>query len=358
MKTLKTLFAAGAAVVLFLATSVAQAVTIDTASLPNGTEMVAYNQTLTASGGTAPYTWTAARQAMTRQANTWSEVSSLGTSLGTTPSFGGIDDGAWSVQLPFAFPFYGENYTNVWVTSNGNIFFSNDLSSDPRMSSEYNRDEGKLKQAKMLAVGWCDSATDSDHPIYALTAADRAVIRFDLDNSSGNIIKAAAELKADGSIILRYSTDDSANVNSSCAVGVSAGNGSDYIYYNYSSGQLHGTAVEDVVFTVSPYTLPEGVTLSSGGVLSGTAMVAGDYGFIAKATDNAAAEATKYFSLVIDENLNRPPVIDAQTPAATGASVAHGSAIDFTVTASDPESGALTYSWKVNGVEKSTAGAN
>ena len=330
---------------------------LNTTSLPNGMEMVAYNQTLSASGGTSPYTWSVASQMMTRRANTWSEVATLGTQQEWYH-----DDNAWPLELPFAFPFYGETYTWIWISSNGNIFFSNDGTSNPRTSmvNEYARDESKFSNAKMLSVCWCDSASSADHPIYTLTESDRVVVRFDAArDNGGSIIKAAAELKPDGTIILRYSTDDSGGVNVSGAVGVSAGTGTDYVYQNCASGELHGTAVDDIVFeTCSVGGLPSGMALRLGtGELFGKPEVAGTYPLFVQVSDSASATATKRLSLTIDENPDQKPVIGGQTPAAEGATVAHTESIDFAVTASDPESGALTYSWKVNGVEKSTAGA-
>lgn len=357
MKTLKIRLAAAAAIVLGLVFSAsnARAVTIDTASLPNGTEMVAYDTTLSASGGTSPYTWSLVAQMMTRRANTWGEVATLGTKQEWY-----ADDNAWPLELPFAFPFYGETYTWIWISSNGNIYFTNDGVTNPRnvIPSEYNRDEGKLRNIKMLSVYWSDSESSADHPIYTLADSNRVIVRFDTSRNS-NDTKAAAELKPDGTIILRYSTDDSDGVNVSGAVGVSAGTGTDYIYLSCGSGELHGTAVDDIIFeTCAVGGLPPGMALGADtGVISGKPEVAGTYPVVVQVFDSASATAARRLSLTVDENPNQKPIVSAQTPAAEGASIAHGESIAFTVTASDPESGALTYSWKVNGVEESTAGA-
>ena len=357
MKTLKLRFAVTAAVVLGLVFAAlnARAVTIDTTSLPNGMEMVAYNQTLSASGGTSPYTWSLVSQGMSRRENTWGEVATLGTKQEWY-----ADDNAWPLELPFAFPFYGETYTWIWISSNGNIYFTNDGVTNPLdvIPSEYNRDEGKLRDIKMLSVYWSDSESSADHPIYTLAESGRVVVRFDTSRSSNNA-KAAAELKPDGTIILRYSTDDSEGVNVFGAVGVSAGTGTDYVYQNCASGELHGTAVDDIIFeTCAVGGLPSGMALGADtGVLSGKPEVAGTYPVFVQVSDSASATVAKRLPLTIDENPNQKPIVSAQTPAAEGASVAHGESIAFTVTVSDPEYGALTYSWKVNGVEKSTAGA-
>lgn len=329
---------------------------VNTTSLPNGMEMVAYNQTLSASGGTSPYTWSAVSQGMSRRANTWSDVATLGTQQEWY-----ADDNAWPLELPFAFPFYGETYTWIWISSNGNIYFTNDGETNPRdyVPNEYARDEGKFRGIRMLSVYWSDSESSADKPIYTLADSNRVIVRFDTSRS-GNNTKAAAELKPDGTIILRYSTDDSDGVNVDGAVGVSAGTGSDYVYRNCGSGELHGTAVDDIVFeTCAVGGLPSGMVLGvNSGVLSGKPEEAGTYPLFVQVSDSASATAAKRLSLTVDVNPDSKPVITAQSPAAEGATVAHTESIDFAVTASDPESGALTYSWKVNGVEKSTVGSS
>ena len=53
---------------------------------------------------------------------------------------------------------------------------------------------------------------------------------------------------------------------------------------------------------------------------------------------------------VVVNNVNRSPVISAQSPSTPTFSLALNATQNFSVTASDPEGTALKYTWKVDGL--------
>lgn len=88
-------------------------------------------------------------------------------------------------------------------------------------------------------------------------------------------------------------------------------------------------------WTKSSGTLPTGLSLSSGGVLSGTPTVAGVYSFTLQVADNASATATKDFSLTIYPAL----AISSTSPLASGTL---GSSYSQSLTATG---GSSNYTW-------------
>ena len=85
-----------------------------------------------------------------------------------------------------------------------------------------------------------------------------------------------------------------------------------------------------------------------------TETAARTYEYKGRAEDTAGKRG---FSLVsVDFNFfNSAPVIDSYLPADLNPSIMFGSYVDFSYTGHDPENNPLTYSWKVNNVEQSTA---
>ena len=89
------------------------------ATLPLASLDQPYSTVLEAAGGTSPYAWA---------------VASLGAFEETGPTSGYLgggvaqnwrdDDATWPLALPWAFTFYGEDYTSVNVSSNGFLDFT------------------------------------------------------------------------------------------------------------------------------------------------------------------------------------------------------------------------------------------
>jgi hypothetical protein len=105
--------------------------------------------------------------------------------------------------------------------------------------------------------------------------------------------------------------------------------------------------------------LPSGATLSTAGVLAWTPSYtqAGIFNFMVYATDNASLKDSVAQKITVTD-VNRKPVFNSRTPAAP-AVISRNVATNFVVSATDPDGGALSYTWKVNGVlEKTGVGAD
>ena len=99
---------------------------ITTASLPSGTSP--YSKPLAATGGIGPYEWSvydAKYQFTTNDVCTFDEDGD-GTQLGYDYFDGLPTRNSWTtkaVPLPFKFPYFGVDYTNVWLHSGGLLVF-------------------------------------------------------------------------------------------------------------------------------------------------------------------------------------------------------------------------------------------
>jgi len=105
--------------------------------------------------------------------------------------------------------------------------------------------------------------------------------------------------------------------------------------------------------------LPSGATLSTAGVLAWTPSYtqAGIYNFKVYATDNALLKDSIDQKITVTD-VNRKPVFNSRTPA-NPTVISRNVATNFVVSATDPDGGAVSYTWKVNGVlEKTGVGAD
>jgi len=100
----------------------------------------------------------------------WVEISSIGTVV----TFNDNDDG-YSSQLPigFSFPFYGSNYNNVVVSTNGYLQFGTvtDSYMGPRQMSD--------SPFNIIAVLWDDFVTDGNVYYYFDSGNDRFIVQWD-----------------------------------------------------------------------------------------------------------------------------------------------------------------------------------
>jgi parallel beta-helix repeat protein len=133
------------------------------------------------------------------------------------------DNNVWNWTLPFAFPFYGTNYTSVNVTSNGFLQFASTTQAFNGTNTF-----AELTQFARIAALWDDLTTQpSNDNIYLDTSvAGRATVRWDATNKADNSdVQFAITLFADGKIQFHYGYP---NKNLTPTVGISAGNGRSY----------------------------------------------------------------------------------------------------------------------------------
>jgi hypothetical protein len=114
------------------------------------------------------------------------------------------------------------------------------------------------------------------------------------------------------------------------------------------------TDPESGALTFTATGLPTGATLSTAGALAWTPSYtqAGTYNFMVYVTDNASLKDSVAQKITVTD-VNRKPVFGFRTPANPSV-LSRNVATTFAVSASDPDGGALTFVWKVNGVTEKT----
>jgi len=101
--------------------------------------------------------------------------------------------------------------------------------------------------------------------------------------------------------------------------------------------------------------LPEGLEMNLDGRIQGVTPLGGTYDLNILVRDSVGYPVSKPFSLVIDPNPNTRPVITSCLPAGGNVTLYKGNEQEtFSVTASDPEGGSLSYVWMLNGAPVGT----
>lgn len=113
--------------------------------------------------------------------------------------------------------------------------------------------------------------------------------------------------------------------------------------------------IEDAVWSL--YLGDGDFELSPEGILSGKTATAGTRMFRARYIDSDGVETIANIRAVIEENPDRPPVVDSATPTPGYANFGAGTALALSVVAHDPEGVALSYRWFVDGEEMEAIGA-
>ena len=259
--------------------------TADTVLAP-ASEGEAYSTQLTLDGAATPVSW---RMGMERTyGETLAGASSFNASLGAAQGWQ-ADDECWELSLPFAFPFAGSSYDSVWISSNGTIAFGTYF-------WNYRPSESIFRATPMLAVMWNDLSTISGD-IFVSEGTDAVTIRWACSYLGGDAVNAAATLCADGRIILSYGAGNTQGG----FIGVSAGDEEHALVSARSeSGSL--AYANDIVFETIPDSLPEGLSLSTDGTISGTPTKRGTYGFLVVATDANDEETRTSVALVVRES--------------------------------------------------------
>ena len=251
---------------------------VATETLPKGRPGRAYEAKLEASGGVAPYTWgfaivyeesaAASRFAETGTAQDWQ-----------------ADNWDWDLALPFAFPFFGNTYTNAKINSNGLISFG-----PSSLWRESSYDNTKFLETPIVAVLWADMKTTSGN-IYVDSGADAVTVRW-AGTLGGNPVNCSATMAKDGTITLSYGAGNEEGG----AIGISAGDGTNCVLSaKHQSGSMENA--QNIVFT--PIGLPPGLSLGTDGALAGTPEAAGTYSFTVLVTDAKGLSARKELSLEV-----------------------------------------------------------
>ncbi|WP_295215675.1 putative Ig domain-containing protein [uncultured Brevundimonas sp.] len=260
-------------------TVVAPTITIAPASLPNGTVGVAYSQTVSASGGAAPYTY-----AVTAGALPAGMTLNASGSLSGTPTAGGIfnftvtaTDSSTGGSAPFsgsrAYTFTVAAATvtvapTTLPTGSAGTAYSQSLSASGGTAPySYAVTAGALPTGLTLsAVGLLTGTpTAGGSFTFTVTATDSSTGSGPYSGARSYTVTIAAS-----TVVLTPATLPAATTGSAYSQTLSASGG-----------------VAPYRYAVAAGTLPAGVTLASNGVLSGTPTTGGTFNFTAIATDSA-----------------------------------------------------------------------
>lgn len=215
---------------------------------------------LEANGGTSPYRWHFVEEYIQFDSTS---VMPMITALKLQPSSN--SNGKARVELPFEFPYFGQNFTEVYATVDGYLMFENSLLPWPY----YIEGRTYFIQTPMIAPAMSNPfvVNSSEEGIWYEETPEYVTFRWSLSSSgaSGSAINATARLFRDGKIEINYG---------SCVIpsyveryaGISAGDGLNYEILTYEPDFLPST---NQLVRFTPATIHPGIELSTEGILSG-----------------------------------------------------------------------------------------
>jgi len=256
---------------------------ITTSSLPNGNVSVAYNQTLAATGGTTPLTWAISSGSLpaglTLTASTGA-ITGTPTTSGTsnftarvTDNVGATATKALSIVILSSLTIttsslpadtVGVAYNQTLTATGGTTPYTWAVLS------------GSLPAGLSLVAG---TGAITGTPTAAGTSNFTARVT---DNVAATATKALS-IVVNAAITITTSSLPADTVS---------------ISYNQTLAATGGTGAK--TWSLSSGSLPTGLSLTSGGVISGTPSAAGTSNFTVRATDTVGATATKALSIVIN----------------------------------------------------------
>ena len=261
----------------------ANILTVNPATLPNGTQGTAYNQTITASGGTTPYTFAVTSGTLP----TGLSLSSGGV-LSGTPSASGpftftvqatdpnINTGSRSYTVTINLPPLTVNPASLPAGTSGTPYSQTVTASGGIAPYSYAVLSGALPPGLTLAAGTgVISGTPTTPGAYGFTiqatdATPNTGSRAYTINVGGNILSVAP---------------------------ASLPNGTQGTAYNQTVTASGGTG--PYTFALTAGALPAGLTLSSAGVISGTPSGSGVANFTVGATDSVGNTGSHAYSVTI-----------------------------------------------------------
>ena len=256
---------------------------ITTSSLTNGTVGVAYSQTLTANGGTTPYTWTIASGSLPAGLT----LSASGVISGTPTTAGG----------PTSVTFKVTDASSLTATQSLSIT----VITPPSITTN-----SLPSWTVGVAYSQTLAATGGTAP-YTWTITS-GTLPVGLSLSSSGVI-SGTPTTAGGPTSITFLVTDSASktANKSLSITINAApniatgslpNGTVGVAFSQTLSVTGGTS--PYTWTITSGSLPTGLSISSSGVLSGTPTAAGSPTSVTfKVTDLTGATATKSLSITI-----------------------------------------------------------
>jgi hypothetical protein len=228
---------------------------ITTAFLPYAVQNEPYSQTLTATGGSSPYSWDINVQ-YSETANGYSFPILADTLLSVTND----DDGYGMIALDFDFPFYGKLYTSITISTDGSILFNGEF--------ENVRTEAAITKSRTISPYAADLMAYPEYGegIFYYKNAELTEIRW-ITSMWGQPevdLDFAVRLYPDGAIEFFYGSNLTTGI--TWASGISDANSNTSLISSFSNA-FDPSGLKNA-FTTNDY--PHGMTLSPEGVLTGT----------------------------------------------------------------------------------------
>jgi subtilisin family serine protease len=186
---------------------------------------------------------------------------------GTALNLIGDDKLLLNFALPFSFPFFGQNFSQVTISTNGNLFFSAPPTRSNGDADDVPSSSVGLAQFKMISGLWDDLRTDGhagDDVYVVIPDSSRIIFRWqavifgDGSNPANQPpVNFEIELRNDGTIKTRYGTGQSAPTNTNIfpVVGISGGEPDAYVIKTHTS-ELNSISLTNAL---SVSYLPRGV---------------------------------------------------------------------------------------------------
>ena len=254
---------------------------VTTLNLPEANVNQAYSQQLNASGGQAPYKWAVKID--------YAEEALIGTFPTATNQLApnDNDDGYASKTIDFDFPFYGETYNQLYISTDGSIIF------EPNFS--YIRSEDAIKGAKVISVFGSDLMIYPANGDGIFYEGDENSATFKwktalYGNESANI-EVAITIYPSGEIKFFYNNvDDGLD----WASGISNGDRMNYVITS-NSGEYNPDN-KRAKFTSTPF--PKGMSVSEDGIFGGTPTEDGTWNITFVVTDYNNISKTKELTFI------------------------------------------------------------
>jgi len=310
----------GATATKALSIVVTSTLTITTSSLPATTVGATYNQTLAATGGVTPYTWAISSGSLPAGL---SLVAGTGAITGT-PTAAGTSN------------FTARVTDNVSATATQALSIVVNAAVTITTSSLPADTVGIAYNQTMAATGgtgaltWSISSGSLPAGL-SLVAASGAITGTPTTAATSNFTAMATDtVGATGSKALSIVVNAAVSITTSSLPADTIN-----IAYSQTLAATGGTGA--LTWSLNAGSLPTGLSLTSGGVISGTPTATGTSNFTVKATDTLTASATKALSIVVNA---APSITTSSLPTTTV-----GASYNQTLAATG---GTTPYTWAIS----------